>query len=97
MCHYSPAWCGFLINREFLPEGPDITKKRYFFFLFLLVILFISFQMLFLVSPLHAPYPIPPVSMRVLPHPLTHSHLTSLASAYARALSLHKTKGLSSH
>jgi hypothetical protein len=34
------------------------------------------------------PHPIPPspASMRVLPHPPTHSHLTALASSYAEAL-----------
>jgi hypothetical protein len=44
----------------------------------------------------HYILPFPP-SMRVLPHPPTHSHLTSLALPYTRASSLHRTKGLSFH
>ena len=46
-------------------------------------------------SPL--PYSPPPASMRVFPHPPTHSHLPTLASPYIGASSLHRTKGLSSH
>lgn len=53
----------------------------------------------FPVSPLETPYPIPlpPASMWVLPYPPTHSCLPALAFPYTRALSLHRTKGLSSH
>ena len=40
---------------------------------------------------------LPFTSMRVLLHPLTHSCLTTLASPYAGASSLHRTKGLPSH
>ena len=40
---------------------------------------------------------LPFASMRVLLHPLTHSCLTALASPYAGASSLHRTKGLPSH
>ena len=42
------------------------------------------------------PYPLLPLpfaSMRVLLHPLTHSCLTALASPYAGASNLHRTKG----
>ena len=53
----------------------------------------------FPVSPPETPYPIlpPPASMRVLPHPPTHFCLPILAFPYTGALSLHRTKGLSSH
>ena len=53
----------------------------------------------FLVSPLQTPNSIPPypASMRVLPHPPTHSCLTALAFLYTGASSLHRTKGLPSH
>ena len=47
--------------------------------------------------PLFSPVPFPFASMRVLLFSLTHSHLTSPASPYAGALSLHRTKGLPSH
>ena len=36
-------------------------------------------------------------SMSVLLHPFTHSRLTALASPYAGASSLYRTKGLCSH
>ena len=54
---------------------------------------------LFLASTLQIPCPItpPPASMRVLPHPPTHSLLTDLAFPYTGASSLHRTKDLSSH
>jgi hypothetical protein len=53
----------------------------------------------FPVSPLQTPYPIlstpfPPTSMRMLPHPPTHSCLTTLAFPYAWVSSLHRTKSL---
>ena len=50
----------------------------------------------FLVSPLQiCPLlPLPFASMRVLFHPLTHSHLTSLASSYYGGSSPHSTTGL---
>jgi hypothetical protein len=38
-----------------------------------------------------------PVSMRMLPHSLTHSCLTTLPFPYTGALNLHGTKGFSSH
>ena len=51
----------------------------------------------FLVSPLETPYPnlSATASMRVLPHPPTHSHLPTLAFPSIGALSLHRTKDLS--
>ena len=36
-------------------------------------------------------------SLRVLPHPHTHCHLTALAFSYTGASSLYRTKGLSTH
>ena len=52
---------------------------------------------LFPVSPPQPPsYPFPFASMWMLPYLLTHSHLTTLASPYAVASSLHRTKSLSS-
>ena len=53
----------------------------------------------FQVSPLEAPYTmlLPPASMRVLPNPLTYSHLPTLAFPYTRALNPLKPKGFSSH
>ena len=39
----------------------------------------------------------PPVSMRMLPHPPTHSRLTTLAFPYVGGSNLHRTRGLSSH
>ena len=49
--------------------------------------------------PSRNPYPIlpPPVSMRVLKHPYTHSHFPSLAFPYTGAWRLPRTKDLSSH
>ena len=41
--------------------------------------------------------PSPFASTGVLLHPLTHSHCTTLASPYAGASNLHRTKGLPSH
>ena len=43
------------------------------------------------------PFPPPPASMRVYPHPPTHSSLPALAFPYTGALNLHVTKGLPSH
>lgn len=53
----------------------------------------------FPVSPPQTPSPLPSphASMRVLPHPPTHSHLRALAFPYAGSSSLHRTKGLFSH
>lgn len=53
----------------------------------------------FPVSPLHTPYPVPPlpVSMTVLPYPCTHSRLATLSFPYSEASSLHRTKSLPSH
>ena len=56
--------------------------------------------MLFLFQfPFASSYPIPlyPASMRGLPDPPTHFHLTFLAFLYIGASSLHRTKGLPSH
>ena len=52
----------------------------------------------FPVSPPQFPHPIPLpfASMRVLLHPLTHTCLTTPASPYMGASSLHRTKGLPS-
>ena len=47
--------------------------------------------------PSATPYPNLLSSMRLLPHPPTHSHLTALAFPYTGALSLHRTKGLPSY
>jgi len=47
-------------------------------------------------NPLSYP-PFPHASTRVLPYPLTPSHLIALAFPYAGASSLHRTKGLPSH
>ena len=45
-----------------------------------------------------SPFQVPnPASMRVLPHPATHSCLTNLAFLYTGASSLHRTKSLSYH
>ena len=53
----------------------------------------------FPVSPLETPYPIlpPPASMMLLTYSPTPSCLPILAFLYTGALSLHRTKGLSSH
>ena len=53
----------------------------------------------FPVFPSGNPLSIPstPASMRVLSHLSTHSCLPALAFSYTGALSLHRTKGLSSH
>ena len=53
----------------------------------------------FPVSSLETPCPTPhpAASMRVFPHPLTHSQLPTLAFPYNGASSLHRTKGLSLH
>jgi hypothetical protein len=53
----------------------------------------------FSVFPLQTTYPIPPypASMRMFPHPPTHSLLTALAFLFTGALSLYRTKGLPSH
>ena len=51
----------------------------------------------FLVTPPQTHIPSPPIpfaSMRMLLHLFTHSYLTSLASPYAGASSLHGTKDL---
>ena len=53
----------------------------------------------FQVSPPQTTYsnPLLPAAMRVLPHPSTHSCLTTLAFPYTRASSLHRAKGLLPH
>ena len=49
--------------------------------------------------PFRTPYPIlpPPASMRVLPHPPTHSHLPALAFPYTGVLNPLRHKGCFSH
>ena len=53
----------------------------------------------FQVSLLETPYSILPLpaSMRVLPHPPTHSCLPALAFSYTGASNTLRSKGLSSH
>jgi hypothetical protein len=74
----------------------------WFFFFLLKIFMFslFTFQMLspFLVSPLKTSYPnlLPPASMRVLPHPPTHSCLPALEFLDTEASSLQRTKVLSS-
>lgn len=66
-----------------------------------LVILFIYIPNVipFPVSPPQISYsiPTPPASIRVLPYPLTHCSLTTLAFPYTGASSLQRTKSLPSH
>jgi hypothetical protein len=75
-----------------------------FFFLFSFIgyFLYLHFKCLLLFkSPLQDPLSPPPhphpASMRVLPYPLTHSHLTALAFPYTGASNTIRPKGLSSH
>jgi hypothetical protein len=42
-------------------------------------------------------HPLPSASIRMLPHPPTHSQCTTLAFPYAGVSSLHQTKALPSH
>jgi hypothetical protein len=60
-----------------------------------IIIIFSLFQMLspFLISPPKTPYPVPPPPA----HQPIHSCFLPLAFPYTVALSLHRTKGLSSH
>ena len=51
----------------------------------------------FLLHKTPIPFPLPADSMRVLPHPLAHSHFTTLAFPYPGSLCLHRTKGFLSH
>ena len=53
----------------------------------------------FPISPPQIPYPVSPspVSMRVLSHLTTHSHLTALLFPYTGASNPHRIKGLFSH
>ena len=69
------------------------------FFLLDILFIYISNVISFHGFPLETPYSILPLpaSMRVLPHPPTHSLLTSLAFFYNGAPGLHRAKGLSSH
>jgi hypothetical protein len=70
-----------------------------FFFLLAILCIYISnaipFPGFLSRTPLFNPPP--PVSMRVLPLPSTHSYLTSLAFPYIEEMSLHRTKGFSSY
>ena len=73
-------------------------KLLAFFFSFIGYFLYWHFKC-YPLLPLETPYPIspPPASMRVLPHLPTHSCLPALALPYTGALSVHRTKGPSSH
>ena len=53
----------------------------------------------FLVSPLKTPYSIPltPASMRMFVLPPTHPYFPILTFSYSGTVSLHRTKGFSSH
>jgi hypothetical protein len=42
-------------------------------------------------------HPPPTASVRIVPHPPTHSHFSILTFPYTQALSLHRNKGMSSH
>jgi hypothetical protein len=68
-----------------------------FIYLFYWLFYLFTFQML---SPGRITSPVivipPPASMRVLPHPPIHSHLTVLAFTYTAVLSLHRMKGIPS-
>ena len=89
------------ISRHY--TGSNISLGMLFigYFIHFIHIYSLTFQMLSLfpvfpsATPLyHSP---PPACMRVLPHPPTHSCLHTLKFPYTGALSLHRTKGLSSH
>ena len=41
--------------------------------------------------------PTPPATMRVRPHPQTHTHHTTRVSLYTGALSFDRAKGIPSH
>jgi hypothetical protein len=64
-----------------------------------ILFIYISNVILFPIFLFTNPYSISllPASMRVLPNPPTHSHLTTLAFPYIGTSNLHKTKGLSYH
>ncbi|WP_330945627.1 hypothetical protein, partial [Streptococcus anginosus] len=66
----------------------------YFIFLTIILFVYISSDIPFLVTPPQPTYlilfsPLPFASMSVLLYPLTHSHHTTLASPHAGASSLH--------
>jgi len=78
-----------------LPGNSPFLK---YFFIFLCLFCLLTFKMLppFQVSPSQIPDPLLPASMRVIPHPPTHSCLSDLAFLYPGSSSLHRTKGLPS-
>jgi hypothetical protein len=81
-------------NKNMYKKCWDTLRTVFFFFIGYFIYLHCS------VFPPQAPlppYPPPPAYRRVLWHPSTHSCLTSLAFPYTGALSLHRTKGISSH
>ena len=82
------------MRKLFLYKLQQWSLEAFYWIFYLL-----TFQMLFpfSISPPQPPYVISPVSMRMLAHPPTKSHLTVLAFPFTGTSSLHKTKGLSSH
>jgi hypothetical protein len=83
-------------GKQFLISRKGERSKLSFFFFNWLFCLF-TFQMLSPSQfPLHYPLIPPPASMRVLPHPHSHSYLRGLAFLYPGSSSLHRTKGLPS-
>jgi hypothetical protein len=72
----------------------------YFFFTFLLVVLFIYISNVIplpsFLSQNHPSQPFPSATLRVFPHPPSHSLPISLAFPYTGASSLHRIKGLPS-
>ena len=95
----------YLHNKNGTYWAISLLLERFFFsfiyFCSYWVFYLFTIQMLssFPFSPPEIPYPILyfPASMKVLPQPSTHSCLNILAFTYIGALSLHRTKGLSSH
>jgi hypothetical protein len=78
-----------------------IHSIRIFFFFFYWILSLFILEILspFPVPPPEIPYLFSPplASMRVFPHPPTHSCFSVLVFPYTGALSLHRTKGLFSH
>ena len=87
---------------------PNSSFVFWFFFCFVLFCFF-NFKIFFIYisnvipflgsTPLGIllPHTLTHASMSMFHHPLTHSHLPSLAFSYTGASSLHRTKSLSSH
>jgi hypothetical protein len=104
--HFSESWEYFCLKTQLyhtLAFTCSTIPQRFLLiyihgsFIFLLDVLFmyisniIYFPSFLSGKPL--PLPPPPASMRVLSHPLTHSHLTALAFSYTGVSSLQSTKG----